>query len=115
MNGATLTLSPGTFTFCSIKAGRNAAITTLGPVTVNVSGTVVIGTAARLAPASGMEPVRVNVAGKAVRVSQSGVANAAFIAPSGRISFGRDALLLGCYCTDRSKSDKHITLVCPVP
>jgi hypothetical protein len=115
LNGASVVLSPGEFTFCDIKTGRNATITTLGPVTVNVAGNVAIGTASRLGPASGTEPVRVHAGGKVVRVSQSGVANAAFIAPSARISFGRDAFLLGCFCTDRAKSDKHITLACPTP
>lgn len=82
---------------------------------MNVAGNVSISTASRLGPASGTVPVRVNVAGKVVRVSQAGVANAAFVAPAARISFGRDAYLLGCFCTDRTKSDKHITLACPTP
>jgi hypothetical protein len=32
-----------------------------------------------------------------------------------RISFGRHALLLGCFRTERAKSDKHIKLVSPLP
>ena len=48
-------------------------------------------------------------------MSQSAVANAAFFAPAGRITFGRDSHLLGCFCTDREKSDKHITLECREP
>lgn len=115
LNGASIVLAAGEFTFCDIKTGRNATITTLGPATLNVAGNVSIGTASRLGPASGSVPVPVNVGGKAVRVSQSGVANAAFVGPAARISFGRDAYLLGCFCTDRAKSDKHITLACPTP
>jgi hypothetical protein len=113
LNGATVVLAPGEFTFCGIKTGRNATITTLGPATLNVAGKVVIGTGSHLGPASGTDPVRVNVAGRSVRVSQGAFANAGFIAPAARISFGRGSLLLGCFCTDRAKSDKHITLACP--
>lgn len=115
LNGGSLTLGAGTFTFCDVKLGRNVSLTTLGPATLNVERTVVIGTASRLGPAVGDTPVVVNVAGKRVRVSQSAVANAAFFAPFAQIAFGRDAALLGCFCTDRAKSDKHITLECREP
>ena len=114
-NGGTLTLAAGTFTFCDLKMGRNATLTTLGVSTLNVERTVVIGTASTFGPAAGDTPIVVNVAGKLVRVSQSAVANAAFFAPSGRITFGRDSHLLGCFCTDRQKTDKHITLECREP
>jgi hypothetical protein len=114
-NGGTLTLAAGTFTFCDFKMGRNAVLTTLGSATLNVQRNVVIGTASTFGPAVGDTPIVVNVAGKLVRVSQSAVANAAFFAPAGRITFGRDSHLLGCFCTDREKSDKHITLECREP
>ena len=87
----------GTFTFCDFKMGRNAVLTTLGPATLNVQRNVVIGTASTFGPAVGDTPIVVNVAGKLVRVSQSAVANAAFFAPAGRIIFGRDSRLLGCF------------------
>jgi len=114
-NGGTLTLAAGTFTFCDLKMGRNAVLTTVGQATLNVQRNVVIGTASTFGPAVGDTPIVVNVAGKLVRVSQSAVANAAFFAPAGRITFGRDSHLLGCFCTDREKSDKHITLECREP
>jgi hypothetical protein len=113
LNGGAVTLSAGTFTFCDVKTGRDAAILTLGPAQIDVERDVVIGTNSRIGPDSGSAPVLVNVAGKMVRVSQSGEANAAFVGPDARISFGRDAHLVGCFCTDRAKSDKHITLECP--
>jgi hypothetical protein len=113
--GRAVTLAAGAFTFCDVKTGRDGAIVTVGPVQIDVEHDVVIGTDSRLGPDSGTAPVLVNVAGKVVRVSQSAVANAAFVAPDARISFGRDAHLVGCFCTDRAKSDKHITLECPAP
>lgn len=115
LNGATITLTAGEFTFCDVKMGRNASIIAQGPVSMNVVNNFAIGTASRVIPASGTTPVRVNAGGKSLRVSQSGLANVAFFAPAARISFGRDAHLVGCFCTDRAKSDKHITLECPAP
>lgn len=115
MNGGSLTLDAGEFTFCSIRAGREASITTLGPSVLNVAGSVVLGNSSRLGPASGMVPVRVNAAGPRVRVSASAAATVAIVAPTARITFGRDAFLLGCFCVDRAGSDKDIALTCPTP
>jgi len=112
LNGASLTLAPGTFTFCDIKMGRNANLTTADFATVNVQNTVIIGTASHVGPAVGATPVPINVAGKKVRISQSAVANVSIVAPFAKMTFGRDSNLRGCFCTDRAKSDKHITLEC---
>jgi hypothetical protein len=71
LNGGTLRLQAGTFTFCDVKLGRSAALTTQGPAIINVAGDVVIGTASRLGPAAGTAPVSVHVGGKLVRVSSS--------------------------------------------
>jgi hypothetical protein len=59
--------------------------------TVQVGNGLSVSSRTRCGPAAGDTPIVVNVAGKLVRVSQSAVANAAFLAPSGRITFGRDA------------------------
>lgn len=115
LNGASVTLDPGDFTFCEIATGRNATITKLGGGTVSVAGSVFIGTASKLEPAPGGDPVLVYLTGQAIRLSQSASTTVAFVAPDARISFGRDAHLIGCFCTDRLKSDKHITLECPAP
>jgi hypothetical protein len=115
LNGASLTLAAGEFTFCDVKMGRDASVTTLGTSTLNVVGNLTVGTDSTLGPATGSEPVRVNVGGKLARLTQSAFANAVFVAPAARMSFGRDARLLGCFCSDRAKSDKHITLECPAP
>ena len=115
MDGASITLSTGQFTFCDVKTGRGSRITTLGPATLNVAGNVVIGTASTLAPAQGTDPVLVNATGRYVRVSDSASANAAFVAPNARITFGRGAKLLGCFCAARANSDKRIDLECGEP
>jgi len=36
------------------------------------------------------------------------------VAPNVRATLGRDSAFDGCYGSDRSKSDKHITLTCRV-
>jgi hypothetical protein len=112
-NGASLTLAPGTFTFCDILMGRYATIETLGPATLNVAGDVRVGSSSRIGPASGSAPVRVNVAGRSIRLSQYAVGNAAFVGPAARMTFGRSAHLLGCFCADRAGSDKNVPLACP--
>ena len=48
LDGATITLEPGVFTFCDIKTGRSSKITTLGQATLNVAGNVTIGTGSTL-------------------------------------------------------------------
>jgi hypothetical protein len=112
-NGASVTLSPGTFTFCDILMGRYATIETLGPATVNVEGRVRVGSSSRIGPQTGSAPVLVNVAGRSIRLSQYAVGNAAFVGPNARMTFGRSAYLLGCFCTDRAGTDKNVSMACP--
>ena len=112
-NGGSITLAPGTFTFCDILMGRYATVETLGPATLNVAGDVRVGSSSRISPASGSAPVRVKVAGRSIRLSQYAVGNAAFTGPSARMTLGRSALLLGCFCTDRAGTDKNVTMACP--
>ena len=108
LDGASITLEPGVFTFCDIKTGRSSKITTLGQATLNVAGNVTIGTGSVFGPAQGTDPIAVNVAGRAVRVTDSAIATAVFVAPNARISFGRGATLQGCFCADRINTDKRI-------
>jgi len=112
-NGGSIQLAPGTFTFCDIRMGRYATIETLGPAMLNVAGDVRVASSSRLGPASGSAPVLVKVGGRSVRLSQYAVGNAAFVAPAARMTFGRSAHLLGCFCTDRAGTDKNVTLACP--
>jgi hypothetical protein len=115
LDGGSITLSAGQFTFCDVKAGRSATITTLGQATLNVAGSVTIGNSSTFGPAQGTDPILVNVAGRSVRVSDGSVATAAFVAPNARITFGRGAKLFGCFCAGRANTDKRINLDCPKP
>jgi hypothetical protein len=114
-NGATLHLAGGIYTMCDVKTRREAAIIADGPVLLQITGSLRIGTDSYFGPNSSSPPIAVYVAGRKVRVSQSAQAIAQITAPFAKISFGRDASLDGCFCSDQSKSDKHITLPCPTP
>ena len=111
-NAATLHLAPGIYTVCDVKMGREASIIADGPVILQIGGNLRIGTDSYFGPALGAPPIAAYVAGHKVRISQSGVAVAQITAPFAKSTFGRDATLNGCFCSDQSKSDKHITLTC---
>jgi hypothetical protein len=114
-NAATLHLAGGVYTVCDVKMGREANIIADGAVLLQITGNLRIGTDSFLGPAVGVPPVGVYVAGKSVRISQSGVAIAKIVAPFAKTTFGRDSKLQGCFCSDQTKSDKHITLTCSAP
>ena len=111
-NGSTLHLAGGIYTMCDVKTGREAAIIADGPVLLQITGNLRIGTDTYFGPNLSAPPIAVYVAGRQVRISQSAQAIAQIKAPFAKISFGRDASLDGCFCSDQSKSDKHITLTC---
>jgi len=110
MAGGSITLAAGNYVFCDIDLSRWVTVLALGPATINVAGSVRIGDDATFAPALGTDPLLVNVAGRRVRVSNGAETTATFVAPAAQISSGRGATLTGCFCVDRAKSDKGITL-----
>ena len=114
MNAPTLRLTGGTYTVCDVKIGREARVEGDGAVTLQIDGSLRIGTDSVYGPVNGAPIIDTYVTGRKVRVSQKAVALARIIAPNARATFGRDSSLDGCYCSDRSKSDKHITLSCRV-
>jgi hypothetical protein len=113
LNGATLRLAPGEFTFCDVRMGREADLQAAGPVQMNIDGSLRIGSSSTFGPILNAPPIIAYVSGRTVRISQDGLANAEIIAPFAKGSFGRDAEFVGCFCMDTAKSDKHITLFCP--
>jgi hypothetical protein len=114
MNGATLQLSAGTYTVCDVKMGRQARIETSGAVTLRIVESLRIGTDSYFGPVGGAPLIDTYVAGRKVRISQSAIAVARIVAPFAQATFGRDSALNGCFCADRAKTDKHITLICQV-
>ncbi len=112
LNGGHLRLMPGEFQFCDVKTGRGATIEAMGPTTINVVGSVAIGTGSQLVPSPGQPPIVLNVRGHKVRLAQNAVAEAVITAPFAKITLGRDSLVRGCFCVDTARTDKHITLIC---
>lgn len=113
LNGGTLRLAPGEFTFCSIKLGRGSYLYTDDGTIIDVESSVYVGSGSYCGPEDPTDPTpNVNLAGTKLRVSQGATLRAAIVAPRGKFTFGRDSTLLGCFCGDQQKSDKHITLMC---
>jgi hypothetical protein len=106
-----LTVPDGEYTFCKVKGARNAHIAGYGRPTINVAGSFGFGAGSTLTT-DGNLPVILNVAGKKVRISQSAVVYAAITAPNAKLKIQRDGSLFGCYCTNSSTTDKHVSLVC---
>jgi hypothetical protein len=113
LNGGTLNLAAGTYTFCSIKVGRDARIVAQGPVTINVESTVRVGADSHLEPLMGQPALIVNVAGKKIKLTQNSVTRAFFTAPNAQIRLGRSANVQGGFCVKSAQTDKHTTLQCP--
>ncbi|HWP66992.1 MAG TPA: hypothetical protein VNO26_13915 [Candidatus Limnocylindria bacterium] len=113
-NGGTLTLAPGTFTFCSVRTGRAARIETTGGVqsTINVVGTLRLLNGSFLGPDAGTQVPDLVVAGDLVRLSQSSDLQAFLSAPNALLKVGRMAHVTGGFCVGRSSSDKLTTLTC---
>jgi hypothetical protein len=112
LNGGHLRLAGGVYQFCDIKTGRGATIEAMGPTTINVVGSVSIGTGSQLVPSPTQPPVALNVRGHKVRLAQNARAEAIITAPFAKITLGRDSLVRGCFCVDTARTDKHITLIC---
>jgi hypothetical protein len=114
LNGATLDLDQGTYTFCDVKMGREATIIAHGPALLQIVGNLRIGSGSFFGPQlqPPAPPIAVYLLGTKVRISQGAQAIAQIIAPFAQSTFGRDAELAGCFCSARAKSDKHITLSC---
>lgn len=81
-NGGRLDLGPGSYTFCSVKAGRDARIAAGGPVTLNVDGSVRLGADSHLEPEPGEPPLVVNVSGRKIKFTQNAVVRAVLTVPN---------------------------------
>lgn len=113
LNGGTLRLAPGQFTFCSVKIGRGSLLLTDDQTVIDIESSLYVGSGAYCGPEDIADPTpNINVAGSGARVSQGGTLRAAVTAPHAKLTFGRDSTLLGCFCASQQKSDKHITLTC---
>ena len=112
---AQLSLAPGTYTLCSVRASRGADITVTGgsQTVVNVQNDFRIQNAAKFVPAPGTPTPMVNVDGLTVRIGATGFVQAFLSAPSAQFRMGRHSTFAGTMCSASIGSDKGITMMCP--
>ena len=113
--GGALVLQPGTYDFCSFRAGKNAAITPIGATqtTIRVTGDFRLGNGGVLSPGAGTPIPRLDVAGRNFRVSAAAMLEAFAAAPNALLRVGRGGQIHGTACSRTSKSDKRVVLSCP--
>jgi hypothetical protein len=114
-NGTSLTLTGGTYSFCSIRTGRNVTINVQGAgnSTINVLGDVRFENGSFFGPTGSTLTPILNVAGNVLRIGAGTTVRAFISAPDAVLSMGRGAHVIGTFCVERTRSDKHIILECP--
>jgi hypothetical protein len=110
-NGATITLSAGSYSFCSVKIGSGVVGNVDANTVLNVVGKFSMGSGTTLETAVG-GPFVLNSEGTLVRLSQSAVLEAEVRAPFGKIKMQRASLILGCSCSDSMTTDKNHGNIC---
>jgi hypothetical protein len=116
LDGGTLHLDAGTYTFCDAKTGQGTAITTEGAAgtLIQVGQRLQLGDGSVLGPQSSGDPIPVvHVEGKKFRLGEGAEATMYLSAPSTKLTMGRDSMIHGTLCVDFMKTDKHTTLDCP--
>jgi hypothetical protein len=112
--GSKLTLAPGTFEFCAVKADSSViAVTGSEATTINVVGNFRLADGSSLTPVPGTPTPTINVAGALVRVSHGAALEAHLAAPNAVLTLGRGAKVSGSFCVETSHTDKHVQLFCP--
>jgi cysteine-rich repeat protein len=116
-NGATLTLAPGTFAFCAVRAGRRATITALAtappaPTTIDVQGDLRMANGSSLGPGPGGPLPVVNVAGEHVRLARGSAITVVLTAPAATVKLGADTIMNGSACARRLLVGPRATLAC---
>lgn len=107
---ATLILSAGTYTFCSLRLGRNAALLASGPVTINVLSSVKLDNGSQVRPDSGTLSacdikIFANTDGK-VRISRKAYVQGTLCAPNAKLDVTQGANLRGAFYARDVKTDR---------
>jgi hypothetical protein len=103
----TLVLTAGTYTFCSLKLGRNARLLARGPVTINVIGSIRQENGSTIGPESSGHACDVHVfAGGSVRISRKAHTTAILCAPHSKLELTVGAQLKGAFFANDVKTDR---------
>jgi len=116
IDGGTLQLGAGTYTFCDAKTGQGAVIETQGAAgtTILIGQRLQLGDGSVLGPQSVTDPIPViHLEGKKFRLGEGAEATMYLSAPNTKLTMGRDSKIHGTLCVDFMKTDKHTTLDCP--
>ncbi|MCW5892848.1 MAG: hypothetical protein KIT14_20235 [bacterium] len=113
-NGGVLVLQPGTFTFCSLTAGRTVAIRVTGATasSVRVVGPMRLSNNSHFAPDSGTPLPSLTVYGHSLRASAGGSITASISSPQALLTLGRGAMVRGTFCTQAFRTDANTLLEC---
>ena len=111
-NGATITLSAGTYNFCSVKIGSNVTGNINQGTVINMVGNFNVGSGTLLTTPANDGPFVLNSEGKLVRISQASVLEAEVRAPFGKIRLQRASVIRGCSCSDTMTCDKNHGNIC---
>jgi hypothetical protein len=110
-NGAEITFSAGSYSFCSVKIGSNVTGNMDENTVLNVVGKFSMGSGTlMLTPTT--TPFVLNSEGSLVRISQGSALEAEVRAPFGKVRMQRASLILGCSCSDSITSDKNHLNLC---
>lgn len=112
MKNSSLTLQPGTYTFCSIDMGPGAQLITNGATTINDTSDLGVADSAFLGPDSGQPLPLVNVGGTLVKLGEMAVVRALIAAPNAEVRMARAASIEGTLCSNTIGTDKNINLTC---
>ena len=104
----TLVLTAGTYTFCSLKLGRNARVLARGPVTINVIGKIRLENGSTVGPETpSLDACDVHVnAGASVRISRKAHMTAVLCAPHSMLDLTQGAQLNGAFFANDVKTDR---------
>lgn len=115
--GATLTLAPGNYSFCSVRVEPGARIEFDNPVRrlpvrVSVVGRLRLDEHASLVGASNA-PLTVEAGGRRVRLRRRASLEATVVAPASILAVGRAARLRGGGCSRAMKAGARVRFECP--
>jgi len=113
-NGTSLTLSPGTYSFCELHLGNRANVQVSGAAqsTIAVAGEVALENNTTFGPAAGTPTPLLNVGGDLVRFAAHSDVRAFVTAPDARLSLGRGATFTGAACSQTLAGSATVTVRC---
>src|SRR5262245_12197121 len=106
-NGATLTLTGGTYCFSDFKTGRKATVVVAGVSEIDVVKRFRVGDGSVVRPDTGLgaTDIAVNVAGKQVKFGRKSKAFGIYFAPNALMRFGRSGSCTGQFIAKDMRSD----------